>query len=72
MNIDKHIDEALAIEAPAGLSAAKLKMFNVCKAYLAVRPVLKFARGLLFFKPRWQKVIDILFVAMDEVCPNEN
>jgi hypothetical protein len=70
MNIDKHIDETLAMPEPEGLTIAQFKLWNICKTYLAVRPVLKFVRGLLFFKPKWQKVLDLLIAVLDEGCPN--
>lgn len=73
MNIDKHIDEVLS---QGGTSfdpkTATARRFDLCKIYTAVRPVLKFARGLLFFKPKWQSVISLLMEAMDEHCPNSN
>ncbi len=72
MNIDKHIDDVLAIEAPAGISANQFKLWNICRTYQAVRPVLKFAKGLLFFKPKWQGVMTMLMAALDEACPTTN
>lgn len=70
MNIDKHIDAVLAESAPTALvTSTDFKLWNICKYYRAVRPVLKIAKGLLFFKPKWQNVITLFMNVLDGVCP---
>lgn len=69
--IDEHIE---AHEAPhtaidtSAFSAQELKLFNVCSIYKKIRPIIKFARTLLFWKPKWQAVIDEFIAVCDGIC----
>lgn len=42
---------------------------DICAIYQAVKPILKFARAILFFKPKWQSALDKLMNSLDQVCP---
>lgn len=62
--IDQHIETHLNEQDASGND--KLKGIAAIPAlFTAVRPVLKFVRALLFFKPKWQKVLDTFIDAMD-------
>lgn len=66
--IDEHI-EAPALEVDtSAFSAQELKLFNVCSIYKKIRPIIKFARTLLFWKPKWQAVIDEFIAVCDGIC----
>lgn len=61
--IDAHLEanaEALNLEA---------KLPNLCAIYQAVKPILKFAHALLFWKPKWRDALDKLIASLDEACP---
>lgn len=62
--IDQHIDKHEASGTAKGTAA-----FNLCSIYQKARPIVKFVRPFLFFKPKWQAVIDELVAAGDEACP---
>lgn len=51
------------------MNDAQLKAFDLCNILQKVKPVLKFVRGLLFFKHKWQLAIDDLVAAGDAACP---
>jgi len=57
--IDNHITEM----------DKNLQGFNLCNTYIKIKPVLRFARTLLFFKPKWQSLIDELIHHLDKGCP---
>lgn len=59
--VDDHLD------AHAEVLAAKLP--DLCAIYHAIRPILKFAHGLLFWKPKWRDALDKFVAALDEACP---
>lgn len=63
--IDNHVDEH---EAAIN---ANTKAINLCDLYNGVRPVLKFAVALLFWKPKWQKVLNDFLAHLDVACPVE-
>jgi hypothetical protein len=70
--IDAHVDEHLEkLEAAdnSNLSGQQLQLANLCGVLHAAKPVLKFVRGLLFWKPKWQTVIDKVTEAIDNACP---
>lgn len=59
--IDAHLDthaETLAAKIP-----------DLCAIYQAIKPVLKFAHALLFFKPKWRDALDKFIASLDEACP---
>lgn len=58
--IDKHVEHHLSV--------AEVKKLNLCAVYVGAKPVIKFVRGLLFFKPKWQQIIDLLTASLDESC----
>ena len=62
--IDKHLEKS---QQPATRDIAST-INDVCKTYGEVRPILVFAKGLLFFKPKWQRVIESLLAVMDKNC----
>ncbi len=69
--VDKELDlleAGTSQEAGTNATAAQIKLFNICDAYKKLRPVLKFVRGLLFWKPRWQEVIDNALTSLDQAC----
>lgn len=45
------------------------KSVSFCDAYYVARPVIIWVKGLLFFKPKWQKVLTILVASLDVNCP---
>lgn len=67
-DIDAHVDNHL--EKVAGLDAGKLP--NLCTVWSGVKPVIKFARALLFWKPKWQAVIDQFITSLDAACNETN
>jgi len=69
-HVDANADTVNSINITQDM-AAELKLVNICKIYQAVRPVLKFAKGLLFFKHKWQSFIQKLLDSLDAVCPTE-
>jgi hypothetical protein len=68
--VDTHVDAThdIAVAAIAD-GPAKPGTPEFCAVYTAARPVLLFARGLLFFKPKWQTVVTALIGGLDTVCP---
>ncbi len=67
--IDQHILEHESMpEAPVHLTGAGFRLFNICKAYKKVRPVIVFAKSLLFWKPKWVVVINLFIEALDNAC----
>ena len=67
--IDNHLEDFSANEANGNMSANAMKLFSVCNAYQKVRPIIIFVKGLLFWKPKWQKVIDEFILVADGICP---
>jgi hypothetical protein len=67
--IDDHVDNFTAAEAPAGFNEAQLKLFDICQVWQKVRPIVKFARNMLFWRPKWQDVVDQFIAAADLSCP---
>jgi hypothetical protein len=56
--IDKHVEKHLA----------ENKSFDLCTTYKTVKPVIEFAKLLLFFKPKWQQAIGNFVAVMDKNC----
>lgn len=69
--IDEHIEAPAPEIDTSAFNAQELKLFNICAAYQKVRPVIKFVRGMLFWKPKWQAVIDTFLTVTDGICPKE-
>ena len=67
MSIEE-IDSHLATTAQSGTRDIGSAVNDICKTYNDVRPILVFAKGILFFKPKWQAVIQSLIAAMDNNC----
>lgn len=67
--IDQHLEDFAANEATEGMSANAFKLLSVCNVYQKIRPILKFAKSLLFWKPKWQIVIDEFMAVADGICP---
>lgn len=65
--IDSHVDDHLAKSE----ELAAQKMLNLCSIWTGVKPVIRFARALLFWKPKWQAVIDQLITSLDEACSQQ-
>jgi len=57
--IDNHIKPHLQ---------ANLAAIDFCGIYKAVRPILVFAKALLFFKPAWQAILEAFITSMDNAC----
>ncbi len=55
--IDAHIEKQ-----------AQTRGLDICGTYKTVRPILVFAKGLLFFKPKWQAILQLLIDALDKQC----
>lgn len=62
--IDAHVDAHLAESANMDMKA-----INICNVYRAARPVIMFAKALLFWKPKWQAVVTALVEQLDITCP---
>lgn len=62
--VDNHLEKNTIATNEKGVA------FNLCEAYRVARPILKLARALLFWKPKWQNVLDILINTMDQECTN--
>jgi hypothetical protein len=60
--VDQHL------EANTNVLTLEAKLPNLCAIYHAVRPVLKFIHGFLFWKPKWRDFVDKLTEALDGVC----
>ena len=56
--IDKKVDKLLTSKLAAGGNGLKA-------IWATVRPIVLTARGLLFWKPKWQQAIDKLVAALD-------
>lgn len=69
--IDSHLEKYSAkLMDKTSMGEKELKAFNLCEIYNKARPILKFVRKyLLFWKPKWQGVIDDLLALGDEACP---
>lgn len=66
--IDEHIEAPAPEVDTSAFNAQELKLFNVCSIYKKIRPIIKFARTLLFWKPKWQAVIDEFIAVCDGIC----
>lgn len=66
--IDEHIEAPVETIDTSAFSEQQLKLFNICGVYKKIRPIIKFARTLLFWKPKWQAVIDEFIVVCDTIC----
>jgi hypothetical protein len=66
MNIDQ-IDEHIEPHHDAVVSGKP----SFCTIYTGVRPILFFAKTLLFFRPKWQTLLTALIGALDISCPQE-
>ncbi len=75
--IDEHLDspehaETLdALDMSTKDAAAQIKLPDIGAIYHAVRPVLLFAKTILFFKPKWQNAINAFITALDALYPQE-
>lgn len=47
---------------------AMAKGLDVCATFKKVRPVLVFVKSLLFFKPKWQAILQTLIDVLDKQC----
>lgn len=56
-HIDAHEEKIAGVEIP-----------NLCVLYEGARPALAFVKAILFFKPKWQKVIGDLMASLDAEC----
>lgn len=65
--IDKHIKDHEKAEAE-GTVKLGANDSDLCRLYVKWGPVLKFASGLLFFKPKWQKGFRIFVQAIETNC----
>jgi hypothetical protein len=61
--IDSHVETHL------DAIATNTKAIDLCNLYHGVRPILKFAAALLFWKPKWQTVLNDFISHLDEACP---
>ena len=66
--VDDHIENFTAAENMAAEGTAQFKLFDICQVWQKVRPIIRFARGLLFWKPKWQAIIDEAMAALDVSC----
>lgn len=59
--IDAHVD--------AALTEHQTNPLDLCRTYLAARPVLQFASTLIgMFKPKWKTIITAFIDMMDKTC----
>jgi len=74
--IDAHLEKHAGVlkSQPASDAAALaskdagVKLVNICAIWAAVEPVLKFAKAILFFKPKWQDALQKLMDSLDTAC----
>jgi hypothetical protein len=66
----EEIDAHIAQTAPK-FQAEGFAGVNLCGIYKTVRPILVFVKGLLFFKPAWQAILQSLIDALDASCSNQ-
>lgn len=52
-----------------GIFDPQALLTKICAAVTVAKPILQFVRSLLFFKPSWQKVLDIVINSANAVCP---
>jgi len=45
------------------------KLFDICKLYQKVKPVLLKVKGVLFFAPKWKAALQLLIDKLDTICP---
>jgi hypothetical protein len=64
----EEIDAHLIRQAEA-LNTKDFAGLDLCKIYKTVRPILEFAKLLLFFRPKWQAVLQSFLDAADKMCP---
>ena len=60
--VDMHLESTPLVPIPHGAT------HNICDIYPVAKPILLFAKSLLFFKPTWQSVITGLIAALDNQC----
>lgn len=65
------IEEIDAHLSKKGFTGGKESLvgLNLCAIFKTVRPILVFAKTLLFFKPAWQAILQSLIDALDQSCP---
>ena len=59
--IDAHVEKHLPAIPEKGIP-------DLCVIYNAARPVIAFARALLFWRPKWQAVISAFMASLDAQC----
>lgn len=64
--VDAHVD-ALFEKLEKDFESKSSVSF--CDAYRVARPVILWVKGLLFFRPKWQKVLTIFVATLDVSCP---
>ncbi|MEP7108534.1 MAG: hypothetical protein ABI760_11140 [Ferruginibacter sp.] len=47
---------------------AQAKSLDICGTYKTVKPILVFAKSMLFFKPKWKTVLQTLIDVLDKQC----
>ena len=67
--VDTHVDTFVAGAANEGMNAQALQLFSICAAWQKVRPIVNFAKAMLFWKPKWQAVITEFEGVADGICP---
>lgn len=67
-DIDNHLANYPAPRPAGTLSDYELRVFNLCGIWQKVRPIIKFAKKLLFFKPLWQAVVEEFVDICDGLC----
>lgn len=69
--IDAHLvaHESKTVKSVKTMTAEQLKAFNLCNVYYKVKPIIKFVRVFLFFRPKWQAAIDEFIAVTDQACP---
>jgi len=74
--VDKQIAEAeklhghkLLIDTPGFDPAAIL--LKICAAVTIATPILQFIKVVLFFKPKWQNIVQKVIDISAQVCPPE-
>lgn len=65
-HIEQHESRMKVAKRPEGTAALN---FDLCNYFRLARPILKFVRPFLFFKPKWQKILDTVIESGDAACP---
>ena len=75
-SVDKQIAEAeklhghkLLIDPPGVAFDPAAILLKICAAVIIATPILQFIKVVLFFKPKWQNIVQKVIDISAQVCP---